>query len=105
MEGIVLVCNGAVQRSDGQAKADTDLIHPVTRECSTDAAGGLPMPLCHTTAKATAQTLRQLLQERLGFPGAIGIGKVIRFWMRIMRLHAVRRHFGVPWRRSRSVPD
>lgn len=44
------------------------------------------MPLCHTTAKATAQTLRQLLQERLGFPGAIGIGKGIRFQMGIMRL-------------------
>lgn len=52
-KGTVLVCNGAVQRSDGQAKADTDLIHPVTRECATDAADGLPMLwTCHTAAKA-----------------------------------------------------
>lgn len=43
MKGIVLVCNGAAQRSDGQARVDTDLIHPVTREYATDAAGGLPM--------------------------------------------------------------
>ena len=45
-EDIALVCNGAVQRSDGQVKADTDLIHPATRECATDIAGGLPIPLC-----------------------------------------------------------
>lgn len=52
-KGTVLVCNEAVQRSDGQAKADTDLIHPVTRECATDAADGLPMLwTCHTAAKA-----------------------------------------------------
>ena len=42
-EGIVRVCNGAAQRSDGQARVDTDLIHSVTRECTTDAAVGLPM--------------------------------------------------------------
>ena len=42
-EGIIRVCNGGVQRSDGEARVDTDLIHPLTRECATDAAGGLPM--------------------------------------------------------------
>ena len=80
MEGIVLVYNGAVQRSDGQARVDTDLIHPATRECAIDAADGLPMLwICHTAAKALHRLCASSPGSIWGFPGAIGIGKGIRF--------------------------
>ena len=45
-QGTVLVCNGAVQRSDGKRRQIQILIHSVTREGATDAAGGFLMPLC-----------------------------------------------------------
>lgn len=72
-KGTVLVCNEAVQCSDGQARVDTDLIHPVTRECATDAAGGLPMPLCHTAAKAPHRRCASS-------PGATGLSWGYRDW-------------------------
>lgn len=77
--GHCLVCNGAVQRSDGQAKADTDLIHPVTREYATDAADGLPMLwTCHTAAKALHRLCASSPGE-LGFPGASALGSECGF--------------------------
>ena len=78
-KGTVLVRDGAVQRSDGQAKVDTDLIHPVTRECVTDAADGLPMLwTCHTAAKALHRRCASSPGE-LGFPGASALGSECGF--------------------------
>ena len=80
-------------------------IHPVTREYATDAADGLPMLwTCHTATEALHRLCASSPGSIWGFPGAIGIGKGIRFQMGIIRLHAVRRYFGAPWWRSRSVP-
>lgn len=55
-------------------------IHPATRECATDVAGGLPMLwICHTAAKAPHRLCASSPGSIWGFPGAIGIGKEIRF--------------------------
>ena len=78
-KGIVLVCNGAAQRSDGQARVDTDLIHPLTRECTIDAADGLPILwTCHTAAKALHRLCASSPGE-LGFPGASALGSECGF--------------------------
>lgn len=83
-KGTVRVRDGAVQRSDGQARVDTDLIHSVTRECTTDAAGGLPMLwICHADAKAPHRLCASSPGSIWGFPESICIGKRMWFQMDI----------------------
>lgn len=76
MKGIGLVSNGAVQRSDEQAKADTDLIHQVSRE---RAKALLAAFLCHDATKAPHRLCASSPRSVCSFPEAIRIGKGIRF--------------------------
>ena len=86
---VMVLCS--VQMGRGR-KTQTNT-RPVTRESAITPLLAFPcydvmLPLKHCTDSAPAP------RERLGFPGAIGIGKGIRFQMGITELHAVRRYFG-----------
>ena len=67
------VRDGAVQRSDGQARVDV-----VTRECATDAAGGLF--LCHYAVTMPILPLKRRTDSAPAPPGAPGLSWGYRNW-------------------------
>lgn len=87
MKGIGLVSNGAVQRSDEQAKADTDLIHQVSRE---RAKALLAAFLCHDAM----MPLKRRTDSAPAPPGAS---------VAFLRLSGLEREYGFRWASQSSI--